>query len=346
VAKVTEDLEKMSFHIPNLWDKNWAEAIESAEEPAKTITRIQKRAALILKDRDQFQVTFARLAWLNIWSKTFSALDGTICALAKDSIYLLRILTRTTLELQLHLLTIMKPVLDLYEQNQAPVPDQSKKEKETASINRLEAYASWCIWNDRLHYKNILKPDIREAVWDPQPAIKILNDPDSLLLYEAVFGKLGVETNNRKLKKGRLIQQDAGYHRIHRFETWLNHPVLASWHEKLKSLAGPKRKNFVTFFSLIGETPMGVPKGMANLDISFGYPVYNEGSLAIHGSSLDQFFHIGETKVIPLFIGQPEETSSVAQQIGQICNHIIVGLFLLQTPVWSNESDSQLQRGP
>ena len=91
---------------------------------------------------------------------------------------------------------------------------------------------------------------------------------------------------------------------------------------------------------------MGVPKGMANLDISFGYPVYNEGSMAIHGSPLDQFLHLDETKVIPLFIGQPEETSSVAQQIGQTCNNIIVGLFLLQTAVWSNESDSPSQGDP
>jgi len=277
VAKVTEDLERMTFEIPKLWDRDWAEAIESAEEPEKTILRIQRRAALILKDREQFQVTFARLAWLNIWSKTFSALDGTLCALAKNSIYLLRILTRTTFELQLHLLTIMKPVLDLYEQRQVSVLAQSKKEKEAASINRLEAYANWCIWNDRLHYKQILKPDTLEAVWDPESTLKILNDPDSPLSYEAIFGKLDIEINNKELKKGRLIQQDVGCHRIRRLETWLNHPVLASWHETMKFLAGRKEKNFVTFFSLVGETSMGVPKGMENLELSFAYPVYNEG---------------------------------------------------------------------
>jgi hypothetical protein len=41
MAKVTEDLEQMTFHIPNLWDKSWAEAIELAEEPARTILLIQ-----------------------------------------------------------------------------------------------------------------------------------------------------------------------------------------------------------------------------------------------------------------------------------------------------------------
>jgi hypothetical protein len=336
----------MSFHIPKLWERNWAEAVESAEEPEKTIIHIQKRAAFILKDLEQFQVTFARLAWLNIWSKTFSALDGVLCALAKDSIYLLRMLKRTTFELQLHLFTIMKPMLDLYEHKQEPITAQIKKEKETASINRLEAYASWCIWNDSLHYNKIVNPDTLEAVWDAEPATKILNDPDSRLLWEAVFGKLDIETNNRELKKGRLIQQDEGYHRIHRFETWLNHPVLASWHEKLKSLAGPKRKNFITFFSIIGENPMRVPKGMENLEISFAYPLYNEGSLAIHGSSLDQFLYLGETKVIPLFTGQSEDTFFAAQQIGQLCNQILVGLFLLEKRVWSNGTELSLQGAP
>jgi hypothetical protein len=339
MAEVTGDLERMTFHIPNLWDRNWAEAIESAEEPEKAILFIQRRAVLILKEIEHFQVTFARLAWLNIWSKTFSALDGTLCSLAKDSIYLLRILTRTTLELELHLHMIMQPVLDLCEQRQGSVPAQSKKEKKAASINRLEAYASWCIWNDRCHYKQIVEPGTSEVVWDPEPSLKIVNDPDALVVHEAIFGKLDVETNKMELKKGRLIQQDVGYHRIRRLETWLNHPVLASWHEKLKSLAGRKEKNFVTFFSLVGEASMGVPKGMENLEIPFAYPVYNEGSLAIHGSTLDQFLHLGETEITPLLLGQPDEISSVASQIGQMCNRIIVGLFLLQTRVWGNGND-------
>lgn len=339
MAEGSGDLERMTFIIPNLWDKNWADAIESAGEPERTIIHIQRRAALILKDSKDFQVTFARLAWLNIWSKTFSALDGTLCALAKDSIYLLRILTRTTFELELHLLMILKPVLDLYERGQSSVPAQSKKEKEAVSIRRLEAYAGWCIWNDRLHYKQILKPNTFEAVWDPEPALKILHDPKALVAHEAVFGRLDVETNERELKKGRLIQQDVGYHRIGRLDTWLNHPVLASWHEKLKSLAGRKEKKFVTFFSLVGEAPGGVPKEMEKLEIPFAYSVYNEGSLAIHGSTLDQFLHLGETEIIPLFFGQRDEISSIARHIGQMCNRIVIGLFLLQTHVWSNRND-------
>ena len=142
------------------------------------------------------------------------------------------------------------------------------------------------------------------------------------------------------------VVQDVDYHRIRRLETWLNHPLIASWHEKLRSLAGREEKNFVTFFSLVGEAPMGVKKGLENLEIPFAYPVYNEGSLAIHGSTLDQFLHLGETEITPLFFGQPDEISSVARQIGQMCNRIIVGLFLLQTRVWGNESDSLPQGGP
>lgn len=339
MSVITEDLKRLTFDIPNLWDRNWSEAIESEEEPKKTILLIQRRAVLILKNIENFQMTFARIAWLNIWSKTFSALDGTLCALAKDSIYLLRILTRTTFELELHLRMIMEPVLDPYDERKGSVLAQSKKEQEVASTSRLEGYACWCIWCDRIHYKNILKQDTLNAVWDPGPVFKILSDSDALLVHEATFGKLDVEKNEWELKKGRLIQQDVGYHRIHRLEAWLNHPVLVSWHEKLKTLAGREEKNFVTFFSLVGKDKMGVPKGLEYLELAFVYPVYNEGSLAIHGSTLDQFLHIGETTIIPLVIGQPNELSSVAWQIGQMCNRIIVGLSLLQAHVWANDSD-------
>lgn len=202
-----------------------------------------------------------------------------------------------------------------------------------------KGYASWCIWCDRLHYKQILKPDTLEAVWDPEPALQILSDSDALFLNEAIFEKLDVETNERELKKGRLIQQDLGYHRIRRLETWLNHPVIASWHEKLKSLSGREEKKFVSFFSLMGEGPMGVKKGLENLEIPFAYPVHNEGSLAIHGSTLDQFLHLGETEITPLFFGQPDESSSVARQIGQMCNRIIVGLILLHARIWDDGND-------
>ena len=78
---------------------------------------------------------------------------------------------------------------------------------------------------------------------------------------------------------------------------------------------------------------------METLEIPFAYPLYNEGSLAIHGSSLDQFLYLGETKVIPLFTGQSEETFSAAQEIGQLCNQILVGLVLLQKRVWSEGTE-------
>jgi len=346
MAKSTEDLEGMTFDIPNLWDKSWDEAIELAKEPARTILLIQRRAVYLLKEIENFQVTFARLAWLNIWSKTFSALDGILCALAKDSIYLLRILTRTTFELELHLQMIMQPLLDLNDHGRNSVSPQSKKEKAVESNRRLEGYASWCIWCDRQHFKQILEPDTLKAVWDPTPALQLLADPHAMFVHEAIFGKLDIETNERELKKGRLVQQDVGHHRVHRWETWLNHPVLASWYTRLKSLAGREEKTFVTFFSLVGEPRTGVPKGLKNLGIPFAYPVYNEGSLAIHGSTLDQFLHIREEKIIPLFVGQPDETSSVAVQIGRVCNRIVVGLLLLQAHVWRNENEPLPQGNP
>ena len=145
--------------------------------------------------------------------------------------------------------------------------------------------------------------------------------------------------DERELKKGRLRQQDEGQHRSHRIRTWLNDPDLKSCHEKLQN------HKFMTFFSLVGKPQRGVKNSLENFGLSFGYPVYSEGSMAIHGSSLDQFVHFSDGSVIPLFVGASDEVSAKAEEVGDYCNKVIVILDMLCKRIWPDESGSDFSGG-
>ena len=103
------DIGKMKFWVPRLWERDWATAIENAEEPEKPLLETQFQATQLLSRVTNSQVTFARLAWLNLWVKVFTILDAAGCAARCRSLFLLRLLARTSFENSLHAQIIIEP---------------------------------------------------------------------------------------------------------------------------------------------------------------------------------------------------------------------------------------------
>lgn len=334
------DLENLYFSIPRLWEKDWKEAINNASDVEKNILIIQERAADLLKQINDKRVTFSRLAWLNIWTRVFSILDGIICALPKSSLYVLRILGRTSFEMTLQTQSIMEPVLRIYrgieKGNKKTITSSSLRNREEDSLKRLEAYAAYCIWNDCQFYDQIVDPENLNAVWDAKPAEQIYRDLNRLAAYEAIYGKLKVETDQRELKKGRLRQQNEGQHRLHRLRTWLDYPDLKPWHNRLK------KDKLMTFFTLIGEARTSVKKSLDEFGLPFGYPVYSEGSMVIHGSSVDQFIQFGDNSVTPMFIADDDEITEKVEEVGSNCNQVILLLYFLIKLIWPQQLRSNL----
>jgi len=332
------DLEQLYFSIPRLWEEDWKGAINNASGVEKNIFIIQKRATDLLNQINDKRVTFARLAWLNLWTKIFSTWEVIICALPKNSLYVLRILGRASFEQTLQVQSIMEPVLRIHrgfeKANKKTIVPSILKDREEEALKRLEAYASWCIWNDCLFYKQIVNPKILNDVWDAKPVEQIYRDSKRLEAYEAIYGQLKMKIDERELKKGRLRQQDKGQHRLHHRRKWLDHPDLKPWHKKLK------KDKFMTFFTLVGETKTNVKKSLDGFDLSFGYPVYSEGSMAIHGSSVDQFIHFGSESVTPDFIGADDEMSEKAEEVGNNCNQVIIILYMLIKILWPQQMSS------
>lgn len=281
MKEIAVDLENLSLQIPPLWEKDWDDALDNAVGSEAKLLKIQFKGVNLLQKINDKRVTFARLAWLNLWTKTFSALDGALCAIAKNSKYVLEMLVRSSFEQWLHVRTITKPMfeishLKLYDRKE--IERKIKKDSEGECLKRFEAYTAWCLWNDYLHYISILDRSTLNAIWNHDPAKKIKDDSTSLEAYESIFGPLTIETNEQILRKGMLLQQDIGSKKINRIKFWLDHPDLIGWHKKLEEKSG-KKNNFVTFFTLVGETERGIKSCLKDFGLSFGYPLFNEGSL-------------------------------------------------------------------
>jgi hypothetical protein len=343
----TYNLEGMALWIPPLWEQDWDSAIRNSAGVEEILIKIQARAANLLRQINDLEVTFARLGWLNIWTNAFATLEGALCAIPRNSLYLLRILGRTSFEKMLHARTILEPMFQIYREagnsNQELTPKNQRKGK-AESLKRLEAYTAWCIWNDKFLCEQIVEPKTLNRVWDSDPAKRNFGDLTSLKVHETLYGQRKIATDGRELKKGRLRQQDEGQHRLHRIRMWLEHPKLRGWQMKLQ------KQNLMTFFTLVGETVKGkkgryIKECLMDLDLSFGYPIYSDGSMAIHGSSMDQFLNFGEKKVIPLFLGSTDEVRAKAEEVAYNCNDVIIALYLLRKQVWPDQGSSDSSDG-
>ncbi len=327
----------MKFGVPRLWEQDWPAAIDNAEELEKELVKMQSEAAQLLRHVADSEVTFGRLAWLNLWTKAFAILDASRCAARHKSLLILNMLTRTSLEQALH----TQAIIDPFREFKAPPgetdrPSQTRQTK-NEYINRLEAYAAWSIWNDQLYYEKVVDRDTLDSLWQLDPRIEeIAVDPISREVYEARYGHLEIQ-DGKELRKGCFRQQEEGHSRLSRTTVWLNQPALSPWHEKLKHFAERnknKKDKTVSFFTLLGETNVGVRGYLKDSDLLFAYANYARGSQIIHGSSFDEFLHFGDNTIIPQFMDFHDQTSSKVNEISTYCNMIIVALFLLANSIW------------
>jgi hypothetical protein len=303
------------LNIPSLWDRDWQGAIDKTTGADRDLVIIECRAANLLKLINDHSVTFDRLAWLSIWTKCFSIIEGARAAVNQGSQYLLELLKRTSFELLLHTLTVL----------------------EADPVIRLRAYAAWCLWNDRIFQKELLDPGTLDSIWNPKPAEDIMNDPVARELHERLFGPLTVETDHDKLRTGRFLQRNDEQFRLHRIESWLNDPELRTWHDRLKNLAGRDGKRQVAFFTLFNDSEKAVARRVHSLGMGFAYLQYRKGSMFVHGSTLEHAFAMQEQTLTP---GIDDSVETDAELVGSQCNTVLVLLAFVQSELWSKSSPS------
>lgn len=314
-ASTDTDLYTLRLRFPD-FSGDWNAMVAETEGVEKELLTTLARGANLLKPINDFAANFERVAWLSLWTKCFSNVQGALSALRGRSEYFLEVLSRTSFEVLLHVLTIT----------------------EASPTERLRGYSAWCLWNDRSFQIEFVDPRTLDGIWDPKPAARILDDPSTRHAYEQLFGPIEVETDRRALAKGRLRQQHEERLRLHRLEAWLEHPDLCEWYAKLLAATKGRKNKQVIFFALFNTSDRSVAQRLESLQMRFLYISYVKGSLHVHGSTLEHSLDLHEGALTPRVSGHDESLAALAYGIGGlggICDSAFIQLELLRRKLWS-----------
>jgi len=336
-------LENLSFKIPPLWNEDLSKEIAATDGVERQLLIISDRARSMLKEIDDFEVTPERIAWFSIFAKAYSNIDSAMIALENDSSYILEILQRIMMELELQLHRILEPISDLGKWQSLPIKVTIEKKAEEIAWNkvmeRMCAYTAWGLFNDMQHHKQFLER-FMDGVWDPRPAAelhnRIQNDPLSKMFHELLFTELNIQGES-ELRKGRQKQEKNLKDKIIRLGNWLDHPKLQHWLKKMQNAYRGEDRRRYNFFELVDvdSGDQTIRKRLRHLKFEYGYHSYDEGSMLIHNSSIEKFLNIHKQGLVPLYLNLPSEVSSDAAGVGNSCNRVFLILTIdLKPRVW------------
>lgn len=300
------------LNIPQLWDKEWNEAISDAEGVSKEILKVQFGSTQLLKRIDDFTLTPERLAWTTLWTRVFSSLEAALLAVNKNSEYSLKIISRAVFEDSLHGQMLLE-----HEQIDLDVQD------------KLCAYVTWCLWNDRQVVTE--KLDNLDKIWASSPTDDIALNPAMRSAFECLFGTLNLQSKQEIIWQ-KQKQRERAEKALKRINNWMEHSKLQPWLERIRNLK--KKRKRLSFYSLLDENTSNVRMRVENSDIDFGYILFKESSNLIHGSTIEQLITHSDSSITPRFTGFSQETDSSANYICGTCRSLIVLLYLIQKELW------------
>jgi len=331
--------EEYSLVIPPLWIKEaeWEEAVQEAQGAERQLLLCQLRLINILKDIPDSNATPERVAWLSLWAKIYGALDGARGALDRQTVVALRVIDRVCFEWTLHVQAILQPALSLDKlanshAGKVTVAENARQDAWNQAVRRLQGYAAWCLWSDKDCYEEMLHPKTQAGVWDPRPARELVADPQGFAAHEAFFGPVDLRNEHDLDRDGATHEQAIG-EALRRVSDWLADERLKPWVSKLAHGAtgeagGP------TFFSLLEDTAVSVPRRLGMTGLRFSYFQYKLGSMVAHGSTLDQVLEIGLDSMAPAIGSLRSDPAVDAESVAASCNLSLLGLYLLEKRIW------------
>ncbi len=311
-------LDEHLIYLPDLREKDWQSAIKEAMGAERQIIEWQQRAAELLDGIKEPYATLQRIAWLNFWTRAFVGLEGARAAIDRKSDFVLRLVSRAMFESLLHQEAILEPILD---------------DKEEV-LRRLAGYTTWCLWNDRKHYDKLTDGSISDAIWDSEPLGGIVTDPQSLEVFEKLFGPAQEEIRPSNLASRQRSQQETAWLRLERVDGWLAHPEAVSWVNELIRLEKKSGNRTVSLFSLLNLEEKSIWSRLEAKGLKFGFLSYQLESSVIHGSTVESHIVVTDHSIYPKFFDIVGEGEQLASSVASTCNIILVGLALLKKYVW------------
>jgi hypothetical protein len=323
------DFELLLPQLPT--EEEWIKTISELEGREKEAAIVRAKGYNLLADFQELKASFERIGWLSFWAKAMTALESAISAFQYGSDWVLQTISRATFEWVLHVLVIIEPISDLIEieksSHKVVVSGRSHEYSQRKTVERLRAYAAWCLWSDKVYFNELIHPKTLEKTWDPNPAKGILSNEEALERYERLFGRLESETDDKKLKQGRAEMERLYKEKIRRIDQWLGDAQLKEWYDKILEVSR-KNRGAVSFFNLF-DPEATVSKRLQKHGLRFGYAQYSVSSMGLHGSTMEQFILIGDSVVAPKLQMDNKADETLFEGVISDCNYLFVLLGMI-----------------
>jgi hypothetical protein len=326
-------LNEYKLGIPTVSLDDWQIAIESASGQLRNVLAVQSHGARLLRTINEAMATTERIGWLNIWSKTFAALEAIAASLTHRSRLVLLLSHRTTFELMLQMHTVLDPLRYM---PQAEPGQPAKKEYALRScIDRLRAYTAWCLWHDKSYYKEVLNPKSMRDIWACNPDKLWPRAARAMPIVEQCQKKVNLKLDETTMIEGSRTMRKIYNERIRRIDEWMADPKLKKWAAAIEQ-ASKKTVFGVPFFSLFDRADASIPKRLIKEGLRFSYASYIVSSMASHGSSMEEYIAIQNESIQPKLTGGEEQIENLASEVIFRCLHIFTLLGIINQEMANN----------
>ena len=201
---------------------------------------------------------------------------------------------------------------------------------------RFRAYTAWCLWADKCLLEEMLRQRALKEIFNVGRAKAILNNPIQRMMVEDILGADEVYHVAEKSSQVEAQLKDAERNlsrKLNGVNALLKNSSLSEWVHKLEMSYA------IGFFELFDEYATSLPKRLRKIDKRFSYYSYLRGSMAIHGSSIDQFLSEKSGKnwnphITPIRNDWRDLTKQITADLGIVLVNLTLGKV-----VWLNNAD-------
>jgi hypothetical protein len=299
-------LDDLTLYVPSLWDQPWEEYVESSDGLERDFIIAQAAYAKTLRQIAGERASPEKMAWLSLWSRLFGALSGARGAAKWESRFAVTVMERVAMEAFLHLEVVMLPVLG---GNGQPTSHAWKNVRD-----RLCGYLAWTLYGDELFYRQLLDDKILEAIFDPVPERKVIEElGSSMQAWETLTGSQFEVVSDQEAFSDRKKARKQLMADTNRVTKWLSDPRLRPWIDKLRILKrdSTNHQGATTLFALF-DLSSSVAGYLKKSDARIKYLTYLKGSGCIHGSSFEASMVATDAMIAPDYanFGRGFETST------------------------------------
>jgi hypothetical protein len=176
-------------------------------------------------------------------------------------------------------------------------------------------------------------PNAMEAACDTKTAQKIISDPVERQFVEEFFG--GGDEFYRVAQNFNRVEAERGLNvELRRLRELLNDRSLSVWRHRLEAQQPPS-----SFFAMCNENTPTLPRLLRQMEMRFAYSLYSRGSMAIHGTSLDQFiYETGERSWVPRIAPVGKRWRNTATAIASHLDETYLFLLGTKMHVWESSA--------